>query len=44
MAYDPTAARWREHHITPRYLAGTTGTGDPAPRQPLARQRPGLGL
>jgi hypothetical protein len=34
MAYDPTDEWWREHHVTPRYLAGPTDTGEPA-IQPL---------
>ncbi|WP_328509579.1 DUF317 domain-containing protein [Streptomyces mirabilis] len=34
MPYDPNDERWREYHVTPRYLAGSTFTGDPA-LQPL---------
>lgn len=34
MAYDPNDERWREYHVTPRHLAGSTDTGDPA-LQPL---------
>lgn len=37
MAYDPTGERWREYHVTPRYLAGATSTGDLALR-PLLDQ------
>ncbi|MCX4858213.1 DUF317 domain-containing protein [Streptomyces canus] len=32
MPYDPNDERWREYHVTPRYLAGSTFTGDPAIR------------
>jgi hypothetical protein len=32
--YDLNDERWREYHVTPRYLAGSTFTGDPA-LQPL---------
>ncbi|WP_327748064.1 DUF317 domain-containing protein [Streptomyces europaeiscabiei] len=34
MPYDLNDERWREYHVTPRYLAGSTFTGDPA-LQPL---------
>nr|WP_059006600.1 DUF317 domain-containing protein [Streptomyces specialis] len=32
MPHIPDAERWREYHVTPRYLAGPTYTGDPAIR------------
>lgn len=34
MSYSEDSERWREYHVTPRYLAGSTYTGDPA-LQPL---------
>ncbi|WP_328912475.1 MULTISPECIES: DUF317 domain-containing protein [unclassified Streptomyces] len=37
MVYDPNGERWREFHVTPRYLAGPTETGEPALR-PLLGQ------
>jgi hypothetical protein len=37
MAYDPTDERWREYHVTPRYLAGSTDSGDLALRPLLDR-------
>ncbi|MEU1476161.1 DUF317 domain-containing protein [Streptomyces sp. NPDC005760] len=32
MPYAPNDKQWREYHVTPRYLAGSTFTGDPALR------------
>ncbi|QJT04716.1 hypothetical protein G9272_34125 [Streptomyces asoensis] len=32
MPYSPNDEQWREYHVTPRYLAGSTFTGDPALR------------
>jgi hypothetical protein len=37
MDYDPNDKRWREHHVTPRYLAGATSAGDLALRPLLDR-------
>lgn len=32
MPYHPNDEQWREYHVTPRYLAGPTFTGEPALR------------